>query len=166
MARPVLVGLDSGTTATKAVAYDPQGKLIAAGDSFGGYPILGGGIGSSEQLIEQIIPAIYAALHSLTQKLFAAHYTRDDLLAGGLAATFQMHTSVPLDEHYRPVRDRVVLWNNAHGGELVAMMIDQLGLETVVRLTNNHPTPGHSIFHTLLIQRQMADLWQKVRPQK
>lgn len=163
MIRPLCVGVDGGTTATKAAAYDPAGKLIVAGDSFGGYPILGDGIGSSEQLIEQIIPAVYGALRDLTNRLFRGGYTRQDLLAGAMAATFQMHTSVPLDEQYRPVRDRVILWNNANGGDLVAMMIEQLGLEAVIRLTNNHPTPGYSLFHNLLVKRSDPDLWSKAR---
>lgn len=163
MSNPVLIGGDSGTSATKFAAYDLAGNLIVASDSFGGYPILGDGIGSSEQDIVQIWLAVKAALADLTTKLFARGYTKQDLLDGAMAATFQMHTSVPLDENFQPIRKRVILWNNAAGGDIVKQLIDHFGIYHTIELLNNHPTPGYSLIHSLLVKRYMPVAWTQVR---
>jgi len=163
MTRQIGIGIDSGTSGTKACAYGEDGKLIVASDVFGGYPILGDGIGSSEQELAAIKQAVFAALRDLTGRLSVLGYVSADLLAGAMAATFQMHTSVPLDENYQPVRDRVILWNNAVGGEFVKQMIFHFGLSEVIKLTNNHPTTGYSLIHTLLVKHTLDQAWQKAR---
>ncbi|MFA5022145.1 MAG: FGGY family carbohydrate kinase [Patescibacteria group bacterium] len=160
---PVLVGVDSGTSGTKAVAYDSNGKLIIESDPIGGYAILGDGIGSSEQLTEQIWQAVKKALRDLTNKLYKMGYTRDNLLAGAMAITVQMHTSVFTDESHQPLRDRVILWNNTAGSDIVSEMIKQFGLARVIEMTNNHPAPGYSLFHSLLVKRSQPDLFQQAR---
>jgi gluconokinase len=94
MRRPdVVVGVDLGTTATKAVAYDPGGRQLAVASV--GYPLAEPHPGWAEQDPDRILDAVLTTIGRVASEV--------DGPIAGLSFSSAMHTLLGLDGAGTPV---------------------------------------------------------------
>ena len=90
MASTVFIGLDIGTTSTKAIAFSPQGEFKAIAKQE--YPLSSPQPGYSEQDPQEILKAVVTGLQSVIQQ---ANLAPDQVAAIGLSAA--MHSLIAVD---------------------------------------------------------------------
>jgi gluconokinase len=93
----VVVGVDIGTTSTKAVAYDTGGRQLAVHSI--GYPLHEPHPGYAEQDPQLIFEAVVGALRALVSEL--------DVPIAGLSFSTAMHSLIGLDAHGTPLTPSV-----------------------------------------------------------
>jgi sugar (pentulose or hexulose) kinase len=99
----LVIGVDCGTSATKAILFDELGRIRAEGRS--SYPILHPHPGWAEQQAEWWWEAFKNAVGSLLEQCPAPLDIR------GIAVTHQRITYVPVDRRIRVLRP-AILWND------------------------------------------------------
>ncbi len=129
MDQTLFMGIDLGTSSTKTVIVDLQGRLLAVAQRE--YPISSPHPGWAEQDPEDWISAAVEtarlALHQLERPV-------DEIAAIGLAG--QMHTLVCLDAAGRPLRP-AILWADQRSGRQVSQVYASLGRENLAAWTGN-----------------------------
>lgn len=91
-----IIGVDIGTTATKAVAYDGAGRPQASASV--GYPLLEPQAGYAEQDPHEILAAVQQSLRTV-----AAELDRAGIDVAGIAFSSAMHSLLGLDPSAEPV---------------------------------------------------------------
>lgn len=149
-----VLGIDSSTTATKAVLIDRQGAVI--------------GVGSSEYSFETPRPlwseqdpglwwtATVAAVRSVLE---ACNVSGSEIEAVGL--TGQMHGSVLLDgagEILRPA----LLWNDQRTGAACDHIREVLG-DRLVQITGNDAMPGLTAPKLVWVRDNEPEIWSRIR---
>ncbi|MBC7292312.1 MAG: hypothetical protein H5T83_13390, partial [Actinotalea sp.] len=104
--RDVVVGVDLGTTSTKAVAFE-AGRVVAAASH--GYPLDEPEPGHAVQDSELILDAVRAAIRDVVAQVGA------DRVAG-LSFSAAMHSLLGLGEHDEPLTT-VVTWADTRAAE-------------------------------------------------
>jgi len=96
-----LIGVDLGTTATKAVLFKKSGEIVASDSR--GYELHRDSNGMAEEAPEDIFEAVLATIRGV-----AANLGDEDTL---LAVSFstQMHSLIAFDKDWRPLT-RVITW--------------------------------------------------------
>lgn len=97
-----LIGVDLGTTATKAVLFDTAGNVL--GKASYGYPLYRDDTGMAEEDLDEIFDAVVAALTDVVRDA--------DLTTGTLKAvsfSSAMHALIAFDEQWEPLT-RVMTW--------------------------------------------------------
>ncbi|MEZ4698923.1 MAG: gluconokinase [Rhodothermales bacterium] len=84
----VLIGIDLGTTSTKAVAVDRMGRIVARCEA--GYPLLTPDASTAEQDPDQILEAVYRVLRDMQVRLRGA-------AVAGLSFSSAMHSVIAMD---------------------------------------------------------------------
>ena len=95
MTNPIVIGIDSSTTACKAIAWDKQGHAVAEGRAT--YPLLRPHPTWFEQDAEHWWSSLCAALTDLLSQIDAARVE-------ALCITHQRESFVPIDAEGRPIR--------------------------------------------------------------
>lgn len=97
-----LIGVDIGTTSTKAVLYDEHAHVI---DQFTqGYPLYRDSNGMAEQDPEKMVAAVEQVIHDAGQQI---DFAKEKLLAVSFSSANQ--SLILLDEHFQP-QSRVITW--------------------------------------------------------
>lgn len=134
MADSVWMGLDIGTSSTKAVLIDSSGRLLArAGQE---YPILSPRPGWAEQDPFQWLEA---AQHCAAQVMRASGIAPGAVQGVGL--TGQMHSLVAADASGMPVRPAVI-WADQRSGQQVKQLSQQIGKDRLAQWTGNPLAAG------------------------
>jgi xylulokinase len=129
-----VLGIDTSTTATKAVVIDRDGRTVAEGVSEYGYDIPRPGW--SEQAPANWWTATIAAVRSA---LAAAGLGGDDIAAIGL--TGQMHGLVVLDRNREVIRP-AILWNDQRTAAQCDDIRRRVGPRRLVEVTGNDALTG------------------------
>lgn len=98
-----LLGIDVGTTGTKAMLFSAQGELI--GNAYQGYPLSNPQVGYSEQNAEDWWNAVK---YTVTQLCADPAIGRN---VAAISLSLQGGTIVPVDKDYQPLRPAIV-WND------------------------------------------------------
>src|SRR5688572_6018663 len=114
---PILVGLDVGTTAVKAVAITPDGDVVARAERE--YPLSTPRPGWAEQDPEDWWRGSQAALADL------------GIEPAGLGLSGQMHGLVALDSADRVLRP-AILWNDGRTGAECREIEERVGRERLI----------------------------------
>src|SRR5204863_7698780 len=118
-----LVGVDVGTSSTKAIAIEPDGTIV--GHAQAEYRVGMPQPGHAEQDPE----LWWGAAHSTLDELGVPH-------PAGIGLTGQMHGLVLLDERLRPLRP-AILWNDQRTAAECEEIERTVGLERLIALTGN-----------------------------
>lgn len=135
-ARQGLIGIDIGTSATKVLAIDAGGAILARHTAT--YPLSTPRPGWAEQdpadwwrAVEQGLAAVMAALDT-------------DVAIRAIGLSGQMHGLVPLDRDDRVIRP-AILWNDQRTARQCAWITERAGgLEGLLALTNNPMLTGYT----------------------
>jgi xylulokinase len=147
-AEGVLVGLDVGTTAVKAVAIDAAGAVLARAER--PVPLATPRPGWSEQDPEAWWTAAEAALAGLGPAPIAA-----------IGLSGQMHGLVALDAADRPVRP-AILWNDQRTAAECAEIEARIGLRRLIELTGNRALTGFTAPKLLWLRRHEPEAYARV----
>ncbi len=142
----MIVGLDVGTTALKAIAIDPDGDVVGSVEE--SYPLSTPHPGWAEQDPDDWVRAAERALARL------------DATAVGFSG--QMHGLVALDEHDLPLRP-AILWNDQRTGAECAEIERRLGLERLIELTGNRALAGFTAPKLLWLRTHEPDVYARIR---
>jgi xylulokinase len=152
----VTLGIDIGTSGTKALAIDETGAILASASS--DYPCDHPRPGWSEQDPE----LWWAATIATVRDVFAKASLRPADVAGvGLSG--QMHGSVFLDADGKVIRP-ALLWNDQRTGAECAEIEDRAGgREALVRMVGNPALTGFTAPKILWLRRHEPQNWERVR---
>lgn len=130
-----VIGIDSSTTACKAIAWDRNGNLIAEGRA--SYPILQPQPTWYEQDAEQWWRGTCSALGDLFSKIDAKRVE-------AVCITHQRETFVPVDDQGRPVRN-AILWLDERSRAQVDYLVNTFGSNQIHQVTGKPPSINPSL---------------------
>jgi xylulokinase len=129
-----LLGIDVGTTGSKALLIDDAGEVKASATTE--YPLF-----TPHPLWAEQNPADWwAATATSIRRVLERANARADQVAG-VGLTGQMHGLVLLDDHGDVLRP-CIMWNDQRTGAQCAEITRRLGPQEVLRLTGNPVLPG------------------------
>ena len=118
----LVIGLDVGTTATKAALFDEKGSQIALGESC--YSVNYPKQGWAEQDPEELWLGVISAIRQVASKISSS----DEVVA--LSVSAQGATTILLDNQNNPVRP-AISWLDHRAADLVPTIAEKLDAEKV-----------------------------------
>ena len=130
--RTGVLGLDVGTTSTKAVLFDPGGAAIA--DASFGYPLVAPEHGWAVQDPDAIVKAVLDSVAEVATAARDAHVT-----VAGIAVSTAMHSLLALDADRRPLTPAITWADGRAAAQARRLRADG----TAPRLNGRIGTPVH-----------------------
>jgi xylulokinase len=143
------VGLDVGTSGTKALVMDRRGRVLACAER--SHETTHPQPGFSEQDPEDWVRSAMQALHDLGEARPA-----------GLACSGQMHGLVLLDGRGSVLRP-AILWNDGRAAAQRAEIEELVGTSRLLSLVANRPMPGFTAPSLLWVRGHEPEIWEQVR---
>ena len=131
----LVIGIDSSTTACKAIAWGRDGQVVAEGRA--SYPLQQPRPKWYEQDAEQWWDGACTALRELLAQINAAQVE-------ALCITHQRESFVPVDSKGRPIRN-AILWLDERSHAQVTFLKQTIGGDRLHRLTGKPPTTNPSL---------------------
>jgi xylulokinase len=153
---PVVIGIDIGTSATKAVAVTAEGRVL--GSASVGYDLSTPRSGWAEQDPADWWCATAQAVRDLVRRI---EQDSRNLEIVGLGLTGQMHGLVLLDSHGEVIRP-AILWCDVRTTDEVAWLEQEVGRQQIIEWTQNPPLPNFTATKLLWVHRHEPDLYQKI----
>ena len=151
-----ILGIDIGTSGTKTILVDDQGRVIAAKTIE--YPMETPKPGWTQQNPQDWWAA---SVESIRAVLAKANVPAQDIAAIGLSG--QMHGMVALDEHDQVVRP-AILWNDQRTEKQCEEITEAAGgLEELLKLTNNRMLTGYTGGKILWMKENEPENFAKTR---
>jgi xylulokinase len=142
----VIVGLDVGTTAVKAIGIDAAGEVLARAEE--SYPLSTPQPGWAEQDPDDWVRAAEKALSRL------------DATTVGFSG--QMHGLVSLGVDDVPLRP-AILWNDQRTAAECAEIEQRIGLTRLIALTGNRALTGFTAPKLLWLRTHEPDVYARIR---
>ena len=151
----LFIGVDSSTTATKALVIDERGQVLAVGVT--AYPYE-----TPRPLWSEQDPRLWAeaTFASIRKALAAGEIDPAQVAAVGL--TGQMHGLVLLDESGDVLRP-AILWNDQRTGPQCDEIRHRLGRERLIQITGNDALTGFTASKILWVQQEEPEVWAQAR---
>lgn len=130
-----VIGIDSSTTACKAIAWDRTGRAVSEGRA--SYPLLQPFPSWHEQDAEHWWAGACKALRECAGQVNAAKIE-------AMCITHQRETFVPVDRAGRPLRN-AILWSDERSRKQVAELEQRFGRDALHRLTGKPPSMTQSL---------------------
>jgi xylulokinase len=153
MKTKLIIGVDSSTSATKVIAFDGRGKIVAEGAHE--YPLYHAHPGWVEQDPEDWWRAFVAGCRKVTG---TRGVTAQALQ--GIGITHQRFTFVPMDRDMRPLR-RAILWNDIRCAKEAAYATEKLGKQHIFERTG-YPPGQWTLYKALWLKRHEPKLYDKI----
>ncbi|MEM6337305.1 MAG: xylulokinase [Bacteroidota bacterium] len=151
----MLLGIDTSTTATKALLIDDTGSVLGVASASYGYetprPLW------SEQDASLWWTATIEAIRSVIDQTGV-----DPAGIRGVGLTGQMHGLVLLDQHLDPLRP-AILWNDQRTQAECDLIRERLGKRRLVELTGNDALTGFTAPKILWVRRHEPELYARAR---
>jgi len=148
---PLVIGLDSSTQSTKAIAWDRRGRAVAEGRA--PIPLANPRLDCFEQDPEDWWTSCRTALNECVAKIGA-----DRIVA--LAISNQRETFALLDADGASVHPAIT-WLDERARAEVTELSDSLGSETIHRITGRPPDVTPCLYSLLWIKRHKPDVWAR-----
>ncbi len=146
-----VIGLDSSTTATKAIAWRHDGTMAGVGRA--SIPLVSLGNSRYEQNPEDWWHSTCVALKELLKLVNPA-------AVAAIAISNQRETFVPLDADGEAVRPAIVWLDQRCGGE-VAWLADKIGREKIHRITGKPPDMAPVAYRIAWMLRHEPELFER-----
>ena len=148
------IGIDTSTTATKAVLVDREGGVAGLATSTYGYE-------TPRPLWTEQDPELWwsATVPAVRQVMADKGLSGSDVEAVGLAG--QMHGSVLLDDQGEVVRP-AILWNDQRTEAECDEIRRRVGPDRLIEITGNDALTGFTAPKLLWVQRHEPDNWARV----
>lgn len=146
------VGIDVGTSATKAVLFNELGKIVATSSKE--YDLIQKNNGWAEQR-----PNDWKNAAILTLKEVALNV--DPIKIKGVGISGQMHGLVLLDKELKPLCNSII-WCDQRTQKEVDQIIDTVGKEKYIELTLNAPNTSFTLSKLLWVKNNCPDIYDKI----
>ena len=152
---PYLIGIDTSTTATKALLIDESGDVIAVAASEYGFE-------TPKPLWSEQDPALWwhGTIDSIRQVLAKSAIDPTDVI--GIGLTGQMHGLVLLDEAGGVLRP-AILWNDQRTAKQCDDMRARIGKERLIQQTGNDALTGFTAPKILWVRDNEPEIFAKVQ---
>jgi xylulokinase len=150
--RPVLLGLDAGTSSLKALVLDGAGQVL--GEAAAAYPTLTPAPGWAEQDPEAWWAAAVTAVRTAMAEVGA------DAEVAGIGLSGQMHTFVLVDAHGVPVRPAVT-WLDTRARDALAEVRATVESRGLARTLGNPVVLGLSLPPLVWLREHEPDVWAR-----
>lgn len=148
----LVIGVDSSTTAVKAIAWDRHGKLMAQSRST--FEIVSPHPNWYEQRADDWWSSLCHVLQNLTSQIAVTR-------VAAICITHQRETFVPVDENCSPIRN-AILWLDERS-RLQLDRLDQLvGNERIQDITGKGPSTKQSLPKLLWLQEHEPEVFARV----
>ncbi len=149
-----VIGIDTSTTATKAVVVDDSGAVVATGVAEYGYDV------PRPRWSEQD-PGLWwdGTVTAIASALAGAGIAGDDVAAVGL--TGQMHGAVLLDAAGAVLRP-AILWNDQRTAEACDAIRAAVGAERLIAITGNDALTGFTAPKLVWVRDHEPEVWARV----
>jgi xylulokinase len=148
------IGIDSSTTATKALLLDEQGQIIAVASSEYTYQV------PHPLWSEQEAGLWWDATIKSIQKLLQESGVDAEAIKG-IGLTGQMHGLVLLDKNGEVLRP-AILWNDQRTGAQCNEIRSRLGKEKLIDITGNDALTGFTAPKILWVQEEEPEIYARV----
>jgi len=151
----LVLGIDTSTTATKAILVDEEGTVRGVGTASYEYEV------PRQRWTEQD-PRLWweGTLGALGELLEDSGVEATEIDAVGL--TGQMHGSVLLDDEGEVIRP-AILWNDQRTEKECEEIRARVGRERLIQITGNDALTGFTAPKLLWVQRHEPESWERVR---
>ena len=150
-----LLGIDIGTSATKSVLFNKDGKTIASASYE--YPLYQPHPGWAEQ-----DPADWWDAVCFTCKKILNDSKIDSQSIKGIGISGQMHGLVMLDEKDQ-LLGRSIIWCDQRTQEQAEYLEDKIGRDRLISITANPAITGFTASKILWVKQNKPELYSKVR---
>jgi len=152
---PYLLGLDSSTTATKALLIDEKGKVLGVASSHYNYE-------TPHPLWTEQHPDLWweGTVDSI-RKLMDELDVNPNQIAG-IGLTGQMHGLVLLDGNLEVLRP-ALLWNDQRTGAQCDTIRTRIGKQKLIAITGNDALTGFTAPKIVWVQEQEPDIYARAR---
>ena len=152
--RTYLLGIDVGTTGSKALLIDPQGAVRASATTE--YPLH-----MPRPLWAEQNPEDWwrATISSIQRVLRQSHASAKQI--AGVGPTGQMHGLVLLDRQGAVIRP-CILWNDQRSSAQCAAITKIIGAKQVIRLTGNPVLPGFTAPKLVWVREREPHAYRRV----
>lgn len=147
----ITLGLDIGTSGTRAVAVDEAGNIV--NESFSEYPIMSPRPGWTEQDPEDWWNGAKQVLGTLSAEI------EDEII--GLGLTGQMHGSVFLDSADEVIRP-ALLWNDQRTETQCEKITEAVGGEHLIRVAGNPALTGFQAPKIVWLRDEESENYSRV----
>jgi xylulokinase len=147
--KEIVIGLDSSTTATKAIAWKPDGTIAGQGRS--PIPLLRPADNWYEQNPEDWWHSACVALRQLFQQV-------DPAAVAAISIANQRETFVPLAQDGEPVRPAII-WLDQRCEDEVAWLVDRVGGGKIHRITGKPPDMAPVAYRIAWMLRHEKELF-------
>lgn len=150
--KDLVIGIDSSTTATKAIAWDRHGNFVAEGRA--AIPLLNPIANHFEQNAEDWWSSTCHALTALTEKIEPQH-------VAGVAIANQRETFVPLLKNGSPARPGMV-WLDNRAIENVEKFCDIFGAEKIHQISGKPKDVTPVIYRLAWMKEHESEIYNQV----
>ena len=150
-----LLGIDIGTSGTKTVLFDREGKSIAS--SVGEYPLYQPKIGWAEQNPEDWWNAVCFTSKEVIRK---SGVSPSDIKGVGLSG--QMHGLVILDENNRVLR-KSIIWCDQRTKAECDEITEKVGAERLIEITANPALTGFTASKILWVRNNEPEVYSRIK---
>jgi xylulokinase len=149
------IGIDTSTTATKALLMDGHGGVLGVASNE--YPY-----DTPQPLWSEQDPSLWwhATAESIRQVLARTGVVVASV--NGIGLTGQMHGLVLLDENGDVLRP-AILWNDQRTGPQCEAIRVKLGREKLIQITGNDALTGFTAPKILWVQEHEPEIWKRAR---
>jgi xylulokinase len=149
-----IIGIDTSTTATKALLIDDTGDVVAVASSEYSYDV-------PFPLWSEQDPGLWwdATVVSIRRVLAASGVNGEEVK--GIGLTGQMHGLVMLDKDGEVLRP-AILWNDQRTSSQCDDIRARLGMERMIQITGNDALTGFTAPKILWVQQEEPDVYAKV----
>ena len=148
------IGIDTSTTATKALLIDENGKVVAVASSEYSFD-------TPHPLWSEQHPSLWwdGTVESIKQVLAESGVKGEEV--AGIGLTGQMHGSVFLDKDGEVLRP-ALLWNDQRTGKQCDDIRERLGKDKLIQITGNDALTGFTAPKILWLQQEEPDVYAKL----
>ncbi len=155
MTAPFVIGIDTSTTATKAVLVGEDGVVAAVGMAEYGYDV------PHPRWTEQDPECWWdGTVTAIRSALSQAGVAGSAVAAVGMAG--QMHGLVLLDKAGSVLRP-AILWNDQRTADACDEIRQAVGIERLIAVTGNDALPGFTAPKLVWVRDHEPDVWSRIR---
>lgn len=148
---PLILGIDVGTTSTKAILFSDNGKIVASASK--DYPLITPAIRRSEQNAEDWWQAVVCTVRALCAERSVAERVC------GISLSTQGGTVVPVDSAFRPLSNAIV-WSDIRCEEERQSVLIYPGEEALMRRSGWTVKSGRPLLQLMHMRKNDPELFE------
>ncbi|CAM4434507.1 MAG: gluconokinase [Paenibacillus macerans] len=150
-----MIGLDIGTTSTKAVLFERSGKVVASANEE--YPLYTPSASIAEQDPDEIFSAVVAVVRQIMKKSGLAPEQ-----IGFVSFSTAMHSVIPVDKDGKPLM-RCITWADNRSVDYAERLKNELGGHEIYLRTGTPIHPMSPLTKLMWLRQEQPDIFQKTR---